>query len=402
MKTSKRKTPQLLAPAGSMTALRAAIQGGCNAVYLGLKAFNMRQGGAANFTPADLKRAAALCHDNGVSLHLTLNTILFQPELPKMEALLDKVHGDVDAVICWDPAVIEACANRHIPIHISTQASVANLAAARLYKSLGANRIVLARECTLSEIRRLAAASGLEIEVFVHGAQCVSVSGRCFLSQDAFGKSGNRGECLQNCRRPYRIQCADGGQEYEVESHTLLSAKDLCTIPFLGDILATGVAALKIEGRNRPPDYVRAVTSAYREAIDAWAAGALTEALKASLVDRCRQVFNRGFSNGFYGGRPIADFTTKEGNEATMRKELVGKVLNVYGKRGIVQAWLRNSPLSFGDTILIMGPTTGVVQATVTELRTEDNPSLSPSLTATFPFPHKVRRNDAIYKLIPR
>ncbi|MDD4098124.1 MAG: U32 family peptidase [Lentisphaeria bacterium] len=392
----KRYRPELLAPAGDAAGVSAAIAAGGDAVYVGLKQFGLR-GGAGHFTLAGLARASRQCREHGVRLYLTLNTQVYERELPRLDRLVTRVAPLVDAVIAWDPAVLASCRRHGVAVHLSTQGSVANTAAAELYRSLGVSRIVLARECTLAEARLIQARSGVEVEVFAHGAMCVSISGRCFMSYDSYGRSGNRGECVQNCRQAYHVVAADGPGEYLVEGQQVFSARDLCTLPFLDQVLAAGVSALKIEGRNRPADYVATVVGAYREAIDAWRDNRLTEAVKAELTERCRRVFNRGFSEGFYLGRPIQSFTEHENNQATERRELAGTVLNYYRRAGVVRVWLRHRPVAVGDSLVIMGPTTGVVRGQVEQLRTEEDAQRRPPLTATMPFPARVRAGDQVY-----
>lgn len=396
-----RRKPELLSPASDATCLRAAIDAGCDAVYLGLKDFSMRRS-AANFSLPALRRASKLCRSHGIKLYLTVNTQIYQHELRRLDARLAAVANLVDAVICWDPAVIDACRRHGIAMHISTQASVANAAAARFYRALGATRIIPARECTLPELQRLRRQAGIEIEVFAHGAMCVSVSGRCYLSQDSYGKSGNRGECRQNCRRPFRVVCSDGDGDYEVEDHYLFSAKDLCTLPFLEQLLDAGVDALKIEGRNRPADYVACITSAYRQAIDAWARGALNQELKTALVEQCRSVFNRDFSSGFFLGRPITEFTDTDGSKATEQKERVGKVINYYRKAAVAHIWVQNYSIAEGDQILIMGPSTGVVKQVARNIRCQNDPARNPPQTVTIALDRLVRANDEVFRLVPR
>ncbi len=399
-KSSRKHIPELLAPAGDSQSLVTAVKAGCDAVYVGGKSFSMR-GAPVNFTVAGIRKAAGFCHDNGVSLYVTVNTIIYDKELAAMGRFLDGIAGLVDAVICWDPGVIVGCVQRGIPFHVSTQASVANSASASYYKQLGASRIVLARECTLTDIKRISKNVGIELEVFAHGAMCVSESGRCFLSQSTYGKSGNRGECLQNCRRPYRVICQDGPGDYEVfpgDNH-VFSAKDLCTLLFIEKLLESGVASLKIEGRNRPPEYVDTVIRAYRTAIDAWRDHALTDDLKRRLVEDCRKVFNRDFSAGFYLGRPITEFTEVENNAATERKSLIGKVLNYYKKSGVAHISLLADTVKEDDCVIIIGPTTGLVRATVEAPRIEPPVTINEPSTATFKVPAQVRPNDIVYKL---
>lgn len=393
-----KKKIELLAPAGNGTAFTAALQAGCDAIYIGLKSFSMRES-LTNFTTSQAKAAAQQCHALGKKLYIAINTLVYTKEIPKLHRLLDSIAPFADAVICWDTAVIQGCKERGIPIHISTQASIANAEAAIFYKNLGAERIVLARECTLEEAKTIRRKSGLEIEVFAHGAMCVSVSGRCFLSQDTFGYSSNRGLCRQNCRRPYRVICQNSEGDFEVypNDNLIFSAKDLCTLPFLDKLLKAGVDSLKIEGRNRPPDYVGTVISAYREAIDAWYDNALTDERKKSLVEKCRTVFNRDFSNGFFMGRPIQDFTTYENSAATIRRTLVGKITNYYQKSGIACLWLNNGTISDTEDLIIMGPTTGIINCHVDNFVYDKE---SRQTIVTFKCPDRVRANDAVYKLV--
>lgn len=399
----RRHAPELLAPAGDAAALTAALKAGCNAVYVGAKSFSMR-GAAGNFTLPALRRAADQCHDRQAHLYVAVNTIVYDGEQRAMLRLLDRLAGVADAVICWDPAVIAGCRERGIPLHISTQASVASAAAARFYRDLGAERIVLARECTLADVRAIGRRAGIGVEVFAHGAMCVSISGRCFLSQLSEGSSGNRGLCRQTCRRPFRVICQDGPADFEVfpgDSH-VFSARDLCTLPFLDQLLEARPVSLKIEGRNRPADYVDTVIRAYREAIDAWTRGQLDDALKHDLTERCRRVFNRQFSDGFYFGRPIADFTPVQNSAATEKRSYLGRILNYYARSGVALAALHNGPLHDGDTAVIIGPTTGAVRLQTQGVRLEETRDGNrTALTATFAVPERVRAGDALYLVRP-
>jgi putative protease len=371
-------------------------------VYFGVQGLNMR-GGPDNFSQEELPAVAAICRDAGVRAYLTVNTIVFDREADTVSRVLDAAAACTDAVICWDPAVIEQCRARELAFHVSTQASVANAAAARFYRDLGASRIVLARECTLDEIGRIRREAGIDVEVFAHGAMCVSVSGRCFLSLIGEGKSGNRGECSQTCRREFRVAEVDGPGDFLVGDGYILSAKDVCVLPFLENVLAAGPAALKIEGRNRPADYVAVVTGAYRRALDAAGAGALTPELKRKLMAELGTVFNRGFSDGFYAGRPIAEMTGPPGNRASRRKDQVGRVSNYYARPRAAEISVRNHGFRIGDRMLIRGPTTGAVTFTVSEIRREDSPVAEAERgIVTVPVPEKVRRNDEVFRLHPR
>jgi len=395
----QRHPPELLAPAGNQTCLTAAIQGGCDAVYLGLDTLNMRAA-ADNFTVEDLPRLADTCHTHGIKLYITANTILFTDEIGMARSLIEACCGVADAVICWDAAVIAICHELSVPFHVSTQASVANVEAARFYKDLGAERIIPARECTLGEIIRIRDEADIPVEVFVHGAMCVSVSGRCFLSQFTYGRSGNRGECCQNCRREFRVVSDDGDAEFAIGNNYILSAKDLCALPFIDKLLDAGVNAFKIEGRNGNPQYVRTAVGAYRKAIDAWQAGNLTHELKNRLVEEARTVYNRDFSGGFFLGRPIEEFANVNGSAATLRRQHVGIVTDYYRKAGAVEVQVQNHLFGAGDTLMIQGPTTGVVTFQADEIRQDDIQVDTVSRgIVTVGLQTRVREKDKVFRL---
>ena len=377
--------PEILAPAGSMTALQAALDAGADAVYLGLDAFNMRARASANFTRAELPEAARRCREKGVKLYLTLNSIVFEDELPGVEELIIFAKPYADAFIVSDWGVISLCKNHGVPVHVSTQMSCSNSVAARFLKSQGAERVVLARECTLAEAAAIVRESGVEIETFVHGAQCIAESGRCLLSHDAYGCSANRGECHQPCRRRFLIKAidrytdADGNPlhdadaEFEVTPHTVLSAKDLCSLPFIDQLVAAGIASFKIEGRARNPEYVKTVVGAYRTAVDAVLAGTFTPELADRLVAETKKVFHREFACGMFFGRPGKDqYTDTEDSVATTVKRHIGRVIDYFIKAGIAQVKIEDHAVKPGDLVQIHGPTTGVQEFTVGELRRDD------------------------------
>jgi U32 family peptidase len=392
------KKPELLAPAGEFAALQAAIQSGCDAAYFGVGELNMRQV-ANSFHLTDITEIHRRCEDAGIRAYLTLNTIIFPGELHTVQRILDAAHGKVDAVICHDWSVIDECGHRGIPVHISTQASVSNPAAAKRYAGLGAVRVVPARECSLEELRLIREGCGIELEVFVHGAMCVSVSGRCFISDLVCGKSGNRGECTQNCRREYQIRDVEDGHEFVLGNRYVMSARDLCTLPFIERLCDTGIDAFKIEGRGRNPEYVRTVVAAYRSAIDAWSEGNLDDALKHRLIEDVRKVYNRSFSEGFYWGRPVGDFTDANGSCATHRKEFVGRVVNYYRQIGVVEVEVLDHPFNTGTPLLIIGETTGVVMVSPTGIRQENNNVKAVTRgVVTFRVPQRVRIGDKVYR----
>lgn len=379
------KKPEILAPAGNMTCLQAALDAGADAVYLGLDALNMRARAADNFTRETLPDASARCRARGVKLYLTLNAIVYEGERDAAEDLLVFAKPFVDAVIVADWGVISLCRKHGIPFHISTQMSCSNAEAARFLRDQGAERIVLARECTLAEVAEIIRTSGVEVETFVHGAQCIAVSGRCLLSHDAYGCSANRGECHQPCRRRFLITAIDRFSDkdgnplhdadaaFEVTPHTVLSAKDLCSLPFVDRLMAAGIASFKIEGRARTPEYVFTVTRAYRTAVDAVADGTFTPALAERLVEETKKVFHRAYATGLFFGRPGADqFTDQEDSSASFVKRHVGVVMDYFLKAKIAQVKIQDHAISLGDPLQVQGPTTGVQEFTVTSLRRDE------------------------------
>lgn len=399
-----KRIPELLAPAGDMTSLQAALDAGADAVYLGLDAFNMRRMATRNFTRETLPEASDRCRARGTRLYLTLNTLLYEGELAVAEAVLQFVKPYVDAVIVADLGAIALCQRLGVPFHVSTQMSCANSEAARFLKRQGAERVVLARECTLDEVAAITATAGIEVETFVHGAVCVAVSGRCLLSHDAYGCSSNRGECRQPCRREFLIREVREGEDadavFRVTPHTVLSARDLCSLPFVDRLVAAGIAAFKIEGRARNPEYVKTVVSAYRAAIDAVRDGTFTAERAAHWCAACARVYHREFGCGLYHGRPGSNqFTDTDENQATTRKLYVGVVLNYYAKAGMVQIQVQDQPIVPGDTLSIHGPTSGVVDLTVTTLRRDHETCerAERGTWVTVACPQRVRVSDKVF-----
>jgi len=358
---------ELLAPAGDFECLVSALNAGADAVYFGLKDFNMRAR-AKNFDVKDLKKIRKLCDEKNVKMYLTLNTIVYDEELRKVESLLKKVKKFVDAVICSDVAVMLLCKKHKIEFHVSTQCSVSNIESAKFYKKLGAKRIVLARELSLKQINKIAKI--VDVEVFVHGAMCVSVSGRCLISQFCFGESANKGKCIQPCRREYVIIKDNQGNELKIENNFVLSPKDLCVLPFIEKLKKAGVKSFKIEGRNKEPEYVDAVVSVYRNALDFKLS---SEEIKKSM-DKLRGVYNKGFSSGFYYGVPgVKDFSKVEHSSASQSKKFIGKIEHYYSKLGVGLLKLNNGPLKVGDEILIIGKTTGLIKDKIESMQIEHN-----------------------------
>jgi len=398
------RAPEILAPAGDMTSLQAALDAGADAVYLGLESFNMRQMASRNFTLATLPEAAERCRARGVKLYLTLNTLLFEHELRALDETLRAAQPHIDAAIVADWATVAACQRFSIPFHISTQMSCSNSAAARFLKAQGASRVVLARECTLAEVAEIARAAGIEVETFVHGAVCVAVSGRCLLSHDAYGCSSNRGECHQPCRRQFLIREVRDGENanasFTVTPHTVLSARDLCSLPFVDKLMAAGIASFKIEGRARNPEYVKATVSAYRAAVSAVLEGTFSPGLAQRLTSDCAKVYHREFGHGLFHGRPGADqFTDTDENQATAQKRHVGVVLNYYPKAKAVQIAIQDHPVAAGDTLAIHGPTSGVVDLVARDLRRDDEvcTRAERGTWITLPCEQRVRLNDKVF-----
>jgi putative protease len=398
---SSRSRPELVAPAGNPAMLRAVLEAGADAVYFGVRGFNMRAT-ARNFGAGELTEIVAACHSHGARAYLTVNTLIYEQEIPLLERLLEQARAaEVDAVIAWDMAVLQAAGEVGLEIHLSTQASLSNSRAASAYRALGVRRCVLARECSLQQLEEIRRRGILEIEAFAHGAMCVSVSGRCFLSEFLYGRSANRGDCLQPCRRAYdtyRIREREEGNELVLGNDYVLSPQDLCTLPFL-DRLAPQVDALKIEGRGRSVEYGATVVRVYRQALEAIAAGTFSAAVVKAGLAELRRVYNRGFSSGFYLGRPLDAFTRREGSQAEKRKTNLGRVENFFSRNMVAEILVTSGELSLGDEILVIGPTTGLLEARVESLEMENSPvkSAGKGQRVGVKLPGRVRRNDQVF-----
>lgn len=406
------KRPEILAPAGDFTCLAAALDAGADAVYFGLGTFNMRARSGVNFKEGDLPEISRRCREKGVKAYLALNAIMFEGETEPVERTIVAAKPFVDAFIVSDWGVIDLCRRHGATFHVSTQMSTSNSAAVRFLGSQGATRVVLARECTLAEVAEIVRkVPSVEIECFVHGAQCVAESGRCLMSHDAFGKSACRGECRQPCRRRFVLKAvdlyedADGNPVHEsdtsftVEPHTVLSAKDLCSIGFIDRLVSVGIASFKIEGRARNANYVKTCVEAYREAVDAVMDGSYSQELAARLRAKLETVFHREFSNGLFYGRPGEDqFTDSEDSLATTVKRHVGIVLDYYTKAGIAQVKIQDHAIRPGDRLQIHGSTTGVVEMELGEMhRDEERPEVAERGTwVTFKAP-RCRVGDKVF-----
>lgn len=392
------KKPELLSPVSDFTSLISAINAGADSVYFGLKELNMRIN-AKNFTLSELKKVVKICHRHKIKAYLTLNTIIYDSELNKVIKILKKAkESKIDAVICWDNSVILEAKKLKIPIHISTQASVSNSESAEFYKFLGAKRIVLARELSLEQIKKIKKNVDIEIECFIHGAMCVSISGRCFMSQFVFGKSANRGDCIQPCRRRYLLKDIEEGYELELGNNHVLSPKDLCTLPFIEKLIESKIDTFKIEGRSRSPEYVKVVTECYRKAIDAYFENKLTKELKNKLMQELEKVYNRGFSSGFYLGKPINEFI-ESSNQSKTKKVFIGMIKNYYKRNGVGEFKLFTGKLKVNDTIMIQGPTTGVMEQKVKSMEIEHKKVNSVKKGNSFGIKvdKEVRKNDKVF-----
>ena len=404
------KQIEIMAPAGNFECLMAAIQGGANSVYFGVGNLNMRSHSANNFTNEDLPEVVRICREHGVKTYLTLNIVVYQTEMEDVKKALQAAKdAGISAVIASDMAVIQMARSMGIEIHISTQMNISNFEAAKFYARF-ADVIVLARELTLPQIEEISrkieeehicGPSGelLRLELFVHGALCMSISGKCYLSLQEYGASANRGSCYQLCRRGYRVTDLETGRELDIENKYIMSPKDLCTIEFIDKIIASGITVFKIEGRARSAEYVKIVTAAYRQAADAVVEGKYTDEMKQALKDKLSGVFNRGFWDGYYQGARLGQWSEVYGNKASRKKVYAAKVTNYFSKLGVAEILVEAGEINVGDEILIIGPSTGCIEHTVEEIRVDLKPvkkAVKGDL-CSIPIAEKLRRSDKLY-----
>ncbi len=412
----RREDFEIMAPAGSREALMAAVRAGADSVYFGVGELNMRAHSANDFTVEDLPELAQTLHDAGVKAYLTVNTVLYDEDLPAMRRLIAAAKAaQVDAVIVSDPAAMIEAGKVGIPAHLSTQLNVGNVDTLKFYAQF-ADVAVLARELRLDQVRGIYEAihregivgpSGkpIRIEMFCHGALCMSVSGRCFMSLHTRGKSANRGACLQNCRRAYIVKDKERDIELEVDNEYIMSPKDLKTIGFMDRMVESGVRVFKIEGRARSPEYVLETVKSYAEALEAIIEGNFTDDTRTQWDERLAKVFNRGFWDGYYLGDTIGNLVKGYGSEATEKKVFLGTVISWYAKPQIAYIKVQAGELKVGDTLSVNGPTTGAYLLSVTELRDDEgNPieTAAKGQNVTFPALDKIRTNDKVYKLVQR
>jgi len=408
------QTPiEITSPVGSYESLMAAIQAGAGSVYFGTGRLNMRSKSTSNFSLDDLEKIVSICKEKNIKTYITLNTVIYNEDHDELKKVIDTAKSlGVDAVIASDFAVIQYASSVKMPVHASTQCNISNIEAVKFYSKF-AEVIVLARELNLKQVSEITQAiekenikgpSGelIKIELFAHGALCMSVSGKCYLSLDNMNHSANRGECLQYCRRFYKVTDMDSGMELAVDNEYIMSPKDLCTIPFLDKVLMAGVKVLKIEGRGRSAEYVKTVTQCYHEAVDAFNSSTFTQEKVDGWMSRLATVYNRGFWDGYYLGKKIGEWTENYGSRATMRKEYAAKCTNYFSTLGVAEFKVETGSISIGDEILIIGPTTGVVEYTVPELRLDDKnvEIVSKGEVCSMPVPASLRRSDKLYKLV--
>ncbi len=405
----------LLAPVGSFESLHAAINAGADAIYFGVAKLNMRARAAANFTFEDLKEICAVCKQHNVKSCLTLNIVMYDEDLEDMQATCRAAkEAGISAVIATDIAAVTYARSIGLIVHMSTQCNISNFEAVRHFAQF-ADTIVLARELSLEQIHSICerikeentcgpSGSLVQIEIFIHGALCVAISGKCYMSLATYNASANRGACLQKCRRAYRVTNEETGEEVVVDNKYVMSPKDLCTITFLDKILASGVAVLKIEGRGRSPDYVATVVSVYKEAIASYAEGTYTQEKAKDWEEQLRKVYNRGFwHGGYYLGKKLGEWCGTYGSQATHEKVYLGKVINYFNQHGVAEILLETGELHVGDELLITGPTTGVIQDVVQSLRVDDKnvQDVTKGMVVTLPS-KKTRKNDKVYKIVKK
>jgi len=402
-----------MAPAGDFESLVAGLNAGANSVYFGVEQLNMRARASMNFTLDDLPEIARLCSEKDARSYLTMNTIVYDHDLSVIKTILNKAkESGISAVIASDQAVIASARQIGMEVHISTQVNVTNIETVKFY-ALFADTIVLSRELSLVQVKKITDAiereqicgpSGrlIEIEIFVHGALCMAVSGKCYLSLHTHNSSANRGACIQNCRRTYTVIDKADGHELEIDNEYIMSAQDLCTIDFLDQVLDAGVKVLKIEGRGKGPEYVKTTVECYREAIDSYQNGTYNQEKVAVWKQKLEEVYNRGFWSGYYLGQQLGEWNDTPGSKATTRKVYLGKGNHYFSKLKVAEFKIESHKLSVGDKVLITGPTTGAYETVITELHTDNGPTNDAIKgdNAAFKLDVAIRPSDKLYKIV--
>ena len=404
---------EIMAPVGSHESLQAAIQAGAGSVYFGIGQLNMRAHSANAFTIDDLRDIAATCQEHGIKTYLTVNTIIYGEDILVMHQIVDAaVEAGITAVIASDVAVMTYCNRVGMEVHLSTQLNISNIEALRFYAQF-ADVVVLARELNIDQVAdiyrqiqeqdiRGPRGEQIRIEMFCHGALCMAVSGKCYLSLNNAARSANRGECMQLCRRSYVVTDAETGTQLEIDNKYIMSPKDLKTIRFIDRMMAAGVRVYKIEGRARGPEYVYTVVQCYKEAIQSVIDGTFTEEKKDAWDERLAAVFNRGFWDGYYQGQTLGEWNKNYGSNATVRKVYIGKGVKYYSRLGVAEFTCEAAEFSVGDHLLITGPTTGVMYVDATEIRYELQPveTAQKGTHISIPVPGKIRPSDKLFKLV--
>lgn len=404
---------EIMAPVGSYESLMAAIQGKADSVYFGVGQLNMRARSSRNFSIDDLRKIAGICNENNIKSYLTLNVVIYDSEIDEMKSIVDAaVESGVSAIIASDLSVIEYAASKKIAVHLSTQVNITNTNSLRFY-SKWADTVVLARELNTEQVKqiylkiqedKITGPSGelIRIEMFAHGALCMAISGKCYLSLHENSNSANRGNCYQTCRKAYTVTEKESGNELEIDNEYIMSPKDLCTIGFVNKLLDSGVKVLKIEGRARSPEYVKTVCASYNEAINAVLNGSYNEELINSLKDKLSTVFNRGFWDGYYLGQKLGEWSHNYGSAASKRKLYLGKISNYFTRLGVAEIKLETGEINIGDQLLIIGPTTGVYEYKVDKLRVEDKEVLKAAkgVFCSVKTDSFLRRSDKVYKWV--
>ena len=402
-----------MAPAGSFESLMAAIQGGADSVYFGLEKLNMRARSSFHFGAGDMPRIVSICKKHKVKTYLALNTIVYDEDIPLVKKIIRQAKKAlIDGIIASDQAPIGLARKENIETHLSTQLNVSNLESLKFYSNY-ADVVVLARELTLVQIREIAkyikkdkitGPSGnlIRIELFVHGALCMAISGKCYISLHQYGASANRGECYQACRRSYVARDTETGEEIEIDNEFILSPKDLCTISYIDKVIEAGASVLKIEGRARSPEYVKTVTSCYNEAITACSDGSFNQEKIKQWEQQLMTVYNKGFWKGYYLGKKTTELSRIYGSAATKRKVYIGKGINYYKKIKVAEFIIENDSVGTGDEILITGPTTGVIESIITEMHTDNGKvkKVKKGEIFSFPLTTPVRPSDKLYKVV--
>lgn len=411
MKNYCRKDFEIMAPVGSYESLEAALKAGADSVYFGVEGLNMRSRSSANFSLDDLRRITARCAERGVKTYLTLNTIIYNPELGRVEEVLDAAReAGISAVIASDPAVLQMARSIGVEVHISTQCNISNIEAVKFYSQF-ADVMVLARELTLDQVADIYNAieeqdikgptgKKVRIEMFCHGALCLAVSGKCYLSMHLMNRSANRGECGQICRRSFEATDIDTGEQLHIENRYLMSPKDLKTIGFLDKMVQAGVRVFKIEGRARGPEYVYKAVKCYDEALNAVIDSTFTQSKIDEWEIELNKIFNRGYWDGYYMGARMGEWSAKYGSSATRTKHYCAKTLRYYPKLGVGEFLMESAELRPGDEVLIVGPTTGIVETVVEQLRLDRDPEpcVTKGQVFSMPVPEKIRPGDKLYK----